>query len=284
MVNEMDMFLVIVIGLLSGVVGMVAIPLSLFIKKVEDGTVCEQCVDEKSCFAKQPLKRGKSDWLNEFMLVSYYKVRKKCTCCVDSERKTYILYLFFHVILMGFLFWSKGMSTVNILYVVSTAALLSLSVVDWNTQYIPLEMSGILFICGLIHMFMDLSNWLDYAIGLFVVSGFLFLIDKISTPILKKRYAKEGMEIDGAIGGGDIKLMAATGLLLGWKLNFLALMIGCVAGSVIHLMLMKIKRSGRQFALGPYLSLGVYITMICGEQLVSWYLSVLGLEALIINF
>lgn len=276
----MDIFYVIVIGLLSGIIGMVAIPLSLFIEKVEDGTACRQCIKEKDCFAKKPLRGGKSDWLSEFMLISFYKVRKDCVCRVDSSRKLYVLYLFFHMVLTGILFWSKGVNAGSILYAVSSAALLSLSVVDWNTQYIPFEMNGIIFICGLIHIFVDLSNWLDYAIGLFVVSGFLFLIDKISTPILKKRYAKEDMEIDRAIGDGDIKLMAATGLLLGWKLNFLALGIGCIAGSVIHLILMRIKGSDRQFALGPYLSLGVYITMICGEQLVGWYLNMMGVKPL----
>ena len=280
MVDRMNVCLMIVIGLLSGMMGVAAVPLFKFIHKVEDGMACGQCLEEKHCFAKRPLRGGKSDWLSEYMLITYYKIRKECTCCVDDGRGMYIRYLFFHMILVCILFWSRGLNAVSILYVVSAAALLSLSVVDWNTQYIPLEMSGIIFICGLIHMFMNLSNWLNYAIGLFVVSGFLFLINKISTPILKKRYAKENMEIDSAIGDGDIKLMAATGLLLGWKLNFLALMIGCIAGSVIHLMLMKIKGSGRQFALGPYLSLGVYITMICGEQLVSWYLSVLGIKPL----
>ena len=130
----------------------------------------------------------------------------------------------------------------------------------------------------MIHLFADNSNWLEYVIGLIAVSGFLLLVNGIAVPLLRKKYKDDTIET--AIGDGDIKLMAATGLLLGWKLNFLALMIGCIAGSVIHLMLMKIKGSGRQFALGPYLSLGVFITMICGEQLVGWYLNLMGVKPL----
>ena len=79
------------------------------------------------------------------------------------------------------------------------------------------------------------------------------------------------------IGGGDIKLMAAAGLLIGWKLNIVALMLGCVLGSIIHLSIMAMKKGERRLAFGPYLSLGIYIAMICGEQLVSWYLSIMGL-------
>ena len=157
----------------------------------------------------------------------------------------------------------------------SAIALFFLSIVDWNTQYIPFECNIFIFICGLIHLFADFSNWLEYLIGLIAVSGFLFIVDRIGTPMLRKKYPED--EVDSVIGDGDIKLMAATGLLLGWKLNFIALGIGCISGSVIHLIRMKIKGSGAKLALGPYLSLGVYITMICGEQLVSWYLNMLGL-------
>ena len=75
------------------------------------------------------------------------------------------------------------------------------------------------------------------------------------------------------MGGGDIKLMAATGLLLGWQLNIIAFLVGCILGSIIHLTLMAMKKADRVLAFGPYLSMGVYIAMIWGEQLVSWYLS-----------
>lgn len=67
--------------------------------------------------------------------------------------------------------------------------------------------------------------------------------------------------------------MAAAGLLVGWKLIILSLGIGCLLGSVIHLTLMKVRDKDRVLAFGPYLSMGIYISMVCGEQLVSWYLS-----------
>jgi leader peptidase (prepilin peptidase)/N-methyltransferase len=230
----------------------------------------------KSCFAHKSF--GKNNWLAEFMLITYYVIRRKCEYITKTSTKNIIIYVFWNVVLVMALFWSRGQSVTSALFAIVTSALLALSVVDWNTQYIPLEMSGIIFICGLIRVFADCSNWMEYVIGLFAVSGFLLIIDWISTPVLKKRYESE--DIDHAIGDGDIKLMAATGLTLGWKLNFLALGIGCIAGSVIHLILMKIKKGDRQFALGPYLSLGVYITMICGEQLISWYLNMMGVKPL----
>ena len=75
-----------------------------------------------------------------------------------------------------------------------------------------------------------------------------------------------------AIGGGDIKLMAACGLILGWKLIILAFLIGCILGSVIHVIRMKVSDADHVLAMGPYLSLGVFIAMLWGEQFLRWYL------------
>jgi leader peptidase (prepilin peptidase)/N-methyltransferase len=177
---------------------------------------------------------------------------------------------------VSILYWSGEFDLTRVVFSVTGAMLFNLSIVDWNTQYIPVEYTGVILICGLIRLLADVSNWWEYVIGLIAVSGFLYVVDRIGTPIMRRRYPED--DIDGVIGDGDIKLMAATGLLIGWKLNFLALGIGCVIGSIIHVILMKIKGSGIKLALGPYLSLGVYITMICGEQLVSWYLNMIGIN------
>ena len=264
-----------VIGILFAAVSWAAIPLSRFIKKIDEGDRCPNCQRHDDCFAMKELFSGRSNCVSEWMLVSFLKIRKSCPCIEITPFKYKVLCFILSMLLFIVSLWSKGMNLAGCIFGVAAIMLLFLSIVDWNTQYIPAECSIIIFICGLIHLFADFSNWVDYLIGLFAVSGFLLFVDKISTPILRERYQGE-TEIEHVIGDGDIKLMAATGLLLGWQFNFLALGIGCVAGSVIHLILMKIREADRQFAFGPYLSLGVFITMICGEQLVSWYLGLMG--------
>lgn len=261
------------------IVGLAVFPLSDYLKEVEDCSACEQCDKLQSCFAKRKFFLGKYLWLDELMMVSFIKVRSYCKYCRKLKCNEAISYLITGFLLMMAFFWSGESYFTTFLYVICTGALLSLSVVDWNTQYIPFECTIVIFICGCMQLFADFSNWTEHIIGLIAVSGFLYIVNLISTPILKKRYEGE-QEVDGSIGGGDIKLMAATGLLLGWKLNFIALGIGCVLGSVIHSILIKVKKGDRQFALGPYLSLGVYITMICGKQLVSWYLNMMGIKPL----
>ena len=78
------------------------------------------------------------------------------------------------------------------------------------------------------------------------------------------------------IGGGDIKLMAVSGLLLGWKQILLAFVLGCIIGSVIHMIRMKMSGQGHMLAFGPYLSVGIMIAALAGDQMIAWYLSWLG--------
>ena len=73
------------------------------------------------------------------------------------------------------------------------------------------------------------------------------------------------------IGGGDIKLMASAGLLLGWQKIILALFIGSVAGSLIHVTLMELKGKERILAFGPYLAMGIFAAMLYGEKIIWWY-------------
>ena len=77
----------------------------------------------------------------------------------------------------------------------------------------------------------------------------------------------------GGIGGGDVKLMAVTGLLLGWKLNLLAFFLGCIYGAVIHLIRMKLTHTGHMLALGPYLAMGIMTSALFGQQILTWYFS-----------
>lgn len=198
-------------------------------------------------------------WYDLFPLFSYLFLGGKCRYCKAHISAQYPIVEAANGILYVILYLVNGINIETILYCLCASALLALSVIDWRTQEIPLGFNIFILILGLIRLFTDLGNWSQYVIGLFAVSGFLFLLHLVT----KGR----------GIGGGDIKLMAATGLLLGWQLNIIAFLLGCILGSIIHLTLMAVKKADRVLAFGPYLSMGVFIAMIWGEQLVSWYLS-----------
>ncbi len=156
-----------------------------------------------------------------------------------------------------------GMSIDSLLLSLAATALFSLSRIDWSTYEIPFMYNVIIFGLGLVRMALDLSHWYEYVIGFFAVS----------VPLAALFYLSGGR----AIGGGDVKLMAACGMLLGWKLVLLGFVLGCVIGSVIHLLRMKISGEKHVLAMGPYLSVGVFASALFGDALITWYLSLLGI-------
>ena len=197
-------------------------------------------------------------WYELIPLFSYLFLGGKCRHCKAHISAQYPIVEATNGILYVIFFLAKGITIETFLYCLCASALLALSVIDWRTKEIPTGFILFLLTLGLVRLFTDLGNWSQYVIGLFAVSGFLLLIYLVT----KGR----------GIGHGDIKLMAATGLLLGWKLNIIAFIMACIIGAVVHLIRMAIKKAGRKLAFGPYLSMGLIIAMIWGEQLVSWYL------------
>ncbi len=159
-------------------------------------------------------------------------------------------------------FGVMGWSASAILTGLAAAALLSLSWIDWKTYEIPFAYNVFIFALGVIALVFDLSHWYDYVIGFFA----------ISLPLMALFYISKG----AAIGGGDVKLMAACGMLLGWKLVLLGFVLGCIIGSVVHLLRMKISGERHMLAMGPYLSIGVFIAALFGNAAIAWYLSMLG--------
>ena len=80
------------------------------------------------------------------------------------------------------------------------------------------------------------------------------------------------------IGGRDIKLMAVSGLMLGWQKNILAFFIGALLTILIHPFRMVFAGSGRRLAFGPYLAAGIIISMLWGGRILSAYFGWPGLS------
>lgn len=197
-------------------------------------------------------------WYDLVPLVSFLVLRGKCRYCKAKLSWQYPAVEALNGILYGLIVIANGFNAVSILYCLATSALLALAVIDWRTYEIPPSFNIFIGILGIIRLALDFTHWQDYIIGCVSVSGFLLAILLIT----KGR----------GMGGGDVKLMAAAGLLLGWKLIILSLGLGCVLGSVIHIVLMRVQNKDRMLAFGPYLSLGIYISMVCGNQIIDWYL------------
>lgn len=69
----------------------------------------------------------------------------------------------------------------------------------------------------------------------------------------------------GALGGGDIKLMAAGGLYLGRRLILQAAVIALVTAAVyaVYLLVIERKDGKTKIPLGPFLCIGMALAQIC---------------------
>lgn len=171
---------------------------------------------------------------------------------------------FFPLIIQGIntglyllIFLVNGLNFISILYSLMASVLLVVSAVDFYTFEIPLEYNLLIGAIGLIRLDADFEHWSDYVIGFFSVSVFLQILFIVS----KGRI----------IGGGDVKLMAVCGLLVGWRFIWIAFFAGCVLGFVIHSIRMKVCGADKALAMGPYLSAGVLIAVLWGKHFLEWY-------------
>lgn len=203
----------------------------------------------------------KLEWYDLVPLFSYLFLKGRCRKCKTKLSVQYPLIEAANGILYVVIVLINGANVESLLYCLLTSALLTLSVIDFRTYEIPIGINIFILALGLVRVATDYSDWLNYLIGLLCVSTFLTVI----------YYATKGR----GIGGGDVKLMAACGLVLGWKLIILAFFIGCILGAVIHVARMKISGEGHVLAMGPYLSLGIFISMLWGNRIIEWYFNFL---------
>ena len=137
-----------------------------------------------------------------------------------------------------------AVSIPTVLYYTAAIAFLSFITITDFEQYVifdsmllPLAALGL---CYTVHQQLSITEHLAAGLG----GGLLFLLLTILTK--------------GAIGGGDIKLIATLGLWLGIRPLLSVIMYGFLAGgaAALFLLLTKQKKRHDYFAYGPYFALG----------------------------
>lgn len=73
--------------------------------------------------------------------------------------------------------------------------------------------------------------------------------------------------IKGAFGGGDIKLMAASGLFLGWRFTVTGAFLGMFMAGLYGIYLLILRKAGKKskIKLAPFLVFGLALATLFGE-------------------
>ncbi len=128
------------------------------------------------------------------------------------------------------------------------AVLLFLSCKDKAAFQIPNWCNMILLLFGIAYGAVHPARWGDLLAGCLGFGGLLFVL-----------YMITGGRI---LGAGDIKLMAAAGLRLGFDKTAMAFLIGAGAGCGIQWFRRKFMEGESYFPLGPWLSLGISMMIL----------------------
>lgn len=197
-------------------------------------------------------------------LLSFLLLRGKCRYCKAKISVRYFLTELFCGLLYLLTFIRFGFKLYTLYSFVIISVLFLISLIDIDTMEIPDFANVVLLVIALIGFLFKDNSILSKLIG--------FLI--ISLPMLVFTHF-----IENAFGGGDIKLIAVLGLILGFDKTLLCFFLSLVFGGAIgvSMMLKGEKTKGVHIPFGPYICLGGFISLLFGKEIINAYLGLFGL-------
>lgn len=212
-----------------------------------------------------PKCRQQIAWYDNIPVLSFIFLKGKCRHCHKPISWQYPLVEIATAILFLLAFFkdvsSPNFSLLLIKDWLLIVALLIVFVYDFRWQLVP--MTVIWPMCAVMFIFNILLgvSWLTIIIMAIAATAFFF----IQYVLTKKK----------GLGEGDIWLGLLLGLAFPSFEQLLAIMVisyGIGALISIALLLAKKKQGKSRIALGPFLASGAIITLIWGEQIISWYM------------
>ena len=226
---------------------------------VKPGSACQAC--------GKPVK-----WYNNVPIFAWFWLRGRCASCGAKFSIRYPMVELTVAILFALAGYRLGISwfTLEALYFIF--ALVTVSVIDLDHMILPdkFTISGVAI--GLAGAALNPEREFMQALyGALAGFGFLWAVAYAYYLIRKK----EGM------GGGDIKLLAWIGAVLGWHSIPFVILVSTLIGSVIGGILSTRTKDGMSYAIpfGPFLAGAALIYLLFdGERMVGWYLALHGLQ------
>jgi leader peptidase (prepilin peptidase)/N-methyltransferase len=216
-----------------------------------------------------PRCKAKIRWIDNVPVVSYLVLGGRCRDC--RER---IPWRYPAVELLG---GAAAVAAVAVYgttpYAVAAAVLfwsfIAVTFIDFEHQIIPDEITLPGIVGGVVFSAVwpawhgtasHLEGLWGALLGLAAGGGILWGLGTVGEWVFKKE----------AMGGGDVKLMAAVGAFLGWSDALLAVFLASFFGAFLGIGLRVFKGSER-LPFGPCLVLGSVAALLWGEKIVSWY-------------
>lgn len=190
---------------------------------------------------------------------SYIFLRGRCRHCGVRISPQYAFIELLTALLFVYSYVQLGLQLELLTAWTFIAILVAITISDLHTMLIPnkIVFTGMVMLL-LIRIFSHPLPYIDYAIGFLVGGGLFYIIAIVSK---------------GGMGGGDIKLMALIGLVLGWQLTLITIALSAFIGLVISGILILIGKLKRKepFPFGPSIAIAALIMYFYGESILDWY-------------
>lgn len=211
-------------------------------------------------------------WYQWLALPTYVVGRGKCPQCAAPVRIRYPLVEIALGFLFAWLYLRYGLSLKFVFFALYTAIFALVMVTDLERRLI---LNAVIFpamALALLGALLDVTSfhgavgWWNALKSALLGGGigylFFFIAALVGNALLGP----------GALGGGDVKLAAFVGLVVGFPLIVEALLLTVLSGGVISLLLLVTRlRSLRDpIPYGPFLVLGGWVTMIWGLEFAGW--------------
>lgn len=204
-------------------------------------------------------------WYENIPVVSYLMQRGRCNGCQTKISLRYPAVELFTAVISAFVVYLYGLNTVSLAVVFFTWVLICLTLIDYDTQLLPDNITLPLLWLGLLINSFGTFTSLHMAVAGAMV-GYLSLWSIYW--VFKLLTGKEGM------GYGDFKLLAALGAWAGVDQLPLIILFSSLVGAIFGIMMIVLKQHERQnpIPFGPYLAVAGWITLIWGQEITYQYL------------
>lgn len=203
-------------------------------------------------------------WYDNIPILSWFILHGRCRNCGAKFSFRYPLVEIIMASLFALSYHYVGFSWSLLEYLIFIFGLVVCTFIDFDHMILPDEftLSGI--VIGLIGAALNPHReFMDAFLGVLMGGGFLWGMAYVYYLLTKN----EGM------GGGDIKLLAWIGALLGWKAIPFVIMSSAIVGSVVGIVMSRKQKAGLKTVIpfGPYLALGAIFYLFGGETIALWY-------------
>jgi prepilin signal peptidase PulO-like enzyme (type II secretory pathway) len=193
-------------------------------------------------------------------VIGYIIARGRCTSCLKRINPLYPVSEIISGVMLCAVVYFQGLSSISICEYFALMCILSAAEIDFLTMKIPDSLSILAFLFA-VYPVLHYGDWKSALIGCALAGGFLLIVALI---------------FPGGFGGGDVKLAAAAGFLLGAELSVVLMEAALITGSLFGAAYALISRRGLRIKIpfAPFIAAGVIIAYFLGRKILVIYYAI----------